>query len=398
MTDQPRKYVQFGAGNIGRSFIGQLFARAGYDGVHRRGRWVVEHSNRERHRVEINHATRDHLGGERARRTVATLSRPPMSWPTAPRAGRLWGPALPFLQPTIAQALQLRGSGAPPLDIILCEEPATRPIDRRGLRKCRPLTSSATVGLIETSIGKMVPIMPKMCAGLTRCLCMPSSTTPDLRQRKPQEHHPTGARPGRQGNMVAYVDRRASSTTSAMCAYFSHLEAPELVYTWEAVEHPAVGAATRAGMWEAARALIAQYPDEFNEDNQAAHIDDLLSRFANKALGDTIYRVGRDVPRKLSRDDRVIGPLLLEIRHGMCHEMTALCAAAGMRFLARDETGDTYAPDQEFADGIYVKGAAHVLTTVCGKAVNDLIARHTMRSCRRTGAGAAATGQGSIFG
>jgi len=125
-------------------------------------------------------------------------------------------------------------------------------------------------------------------------------------------------------------------------------------------------------MWEAARALILQYPDEFNEDNQAAHIDDLLSRFANKALGDTIYRVGRDVPRKLSREDRVIGPLLLEISHGMPHEMTALCAAAGMRFLARDETGDTYAPDQEFADGIFVKGAAHVLTTVCGlKPAND---------------------------
>ena len=119
-------------------------------------------------------------------------------------------------------------------------------------------------------------------------------------------------------------------------------------------------------MWESARALIAEYPSEFNEQNQSEHIEDLLSRFCNRALGDTIYRVGRDVTRKLGRQDRVIGPLLLEIEHGAPTEMTALCAAAGMRFLAKDDKGETYPPDAQFATEVFAKGPQHVLRDVCG--------------------------------
>jgi mannitol-1-phosphate 5-dehydrogenase len=174
-------------------------------------------------------------------------------------------------------------------------------------------------------------------------------------------------------NMVAYVDRKSfvHNFGHALLAYFAHITDPGLVYTWDAVEHATVGPATQAGMWEAARALIAEYPGEFNEANQGAHIEDLLSRFANKALGDTIYRVGRDVGRKLSREDRVIGALLLEVRHGGAGKFTALCAAAGMRFLARDEKGETFAPDEQVVAAFRTYGPAHVLRTVCGLDPSD---------------------------
>lgn len=39
------------------------------------------------------------------------------------------------------------------------------------------------------------------------------------------------------------------------------------------------------------------------------HIDDLLYRFKNKALGDTIFRVGCDLTRKLSAEDRLAGAI-----------------------------------------------------------------------------------------
>ena len=37
------------------------------------------------------------------------------------------------------------------------------------------------------------------------------------------------------------------------------------------------------------------------------HIEDLLKRFGNKNLGDTIFRVGHDLERKLGKDDRFMG-------------------------------------------------------------------------------------------
>jgi mannitol-1-phosphate 5-dehydrogenase len=38
-------------------------------------------------------------------------------------------------------------------------------------------------------------------------------------------------------------------------------------------------------------------------------VDDLLHRFQNKRLGDTVYRVGRDLRRKLAPGDRMVGAL-----------------------------------------------------------------------------------------
>ena len=177
--------------------------------------------------------------------------------------------------------------------------------------------------------------------------------------------------------MKAYVDRKlfVHNLGHALCAYFAHLEAPELIYTWEAVQHSTVGPATRAGMMESARALISAYPDEFDEANQAEHVDDLLQRFENQALGDTIYRVGRDVRRKLGREDRVIGALRFDARWDTDAPFTALCAAAGMRFRALDENREMYENDRDFANHVYPEGAEYVLRAVAGLLPGDAIDR-----------------------
>jgi len=164
------------------------------------------------------------------------------------------------------------------------------------------------------------------------------------------------------------VDRKSfiHNFGHALCAYLGYLEDPTLTTTWQAVEHPVIGPAVRAGMWESAHALIRVYPGEFNEENQGAHIEDLIARFANQALGDTLHRVGRDLQRKLSREDRVIGPLLMDLREGVAAPMTALCAAAGMHFRAPDEHGELFPADREFLDEMVPRGVDWVLQNVCG--------------------------------
>ncbi|MDP3179377.1 MAG: hypothetical protein Q8M76_15820 [Spirochaetaceae bacterium] len=70
-------------------------------------------------------------------------------------------------------------------------------------------------------------------------------------------------------------------------------------------------------MSQSAEALAAEYPLALDRAGLARHEEDLLSRFANAALGDTVYRVGRDLPRKLYPADRVLGAALLRERRSL---------------------------------------------------------------------------------
>ena len=61
----------------------------------------------------------------------------------------------------------------------------------------------------------------------------------------------------------------------------------------------------KGAMEESGCAIIKKHnlsPKEVHD-----YIEDLLERFANKSLGDTVHRVGRDPIRKLGPDDRFIG-------------------------------------------------------------------------------------------
>ena len=156
------KLVQFGAGNIGRSFIGQLFSRAGYEVafVDVMPEMVALLNERRRYRVEVKDERPETIWVENVRavdgrdreRVVAELT-------TADIAGTAVGPAaLPHLFPVIADAVRARQErGAPPLDIILCENlRSAADTVRAGVARLLPadFPLDESLGLVETSIGK----------------------------------------------------------------------------------------------------------------------------------------------------------------------------------------------------------------------------------------------------
>ena len=93
-------------------------------------------------------------------------------------------------------------------------------------------------------------------------------------------------------------------------------------------------------MLESAQALAAQYQAPIKP--LIDHIDDLLGRFTNSALGDTCQRVGGDPARKLSPEDRLIGAGKLALQQGIAPCHIAVGAAAGVRrYLAENEKEQT---------------------------------------------------------
>ena len=168
------------------------------------------------------------------------------------------------------------------------------------------------VGLVETSIGRMIPVPtaeqrrehPALVAvepyrqlPFDRAACR--AAVPDI--------------PDLLGNADVdfgfYTDRKlyVHNQGHSLTAYLGELKGHREIAT--AIADPDVRASAAAAMHAAARALAAKYSQP--ESELLAHADDLLQRFGNTALHDTVERVGRDPERKLQMGERFLGALEL---------------------------------------------------------------------------------------
>ena len=89
----------------------------------------------------------------------------------------------------------------------------------------------------------------------------------------------------------------------AACAYLGDILDYE--YIWQAVGDDYIKMIVKKTMESSALALSKIYQADICDLNE--YIKDLIYRFANKTLGDTVKRVGNDLKRKLAPDDRIIG-------------------------------------------------------------------------------------------
>jgi mannitol-1-phosphate 5-dehydrogenase len=169
-------------------------------------------------------------------------------------------------------------------------------------------------------------------------------------------------------NIKAYVDRKLfiHNLGHAAAAYLGYKHDHTHTYIWEAVDSTAVADGVRQGMTESAAALRDEYPREFDEVDLEDHIEDLLSRFANRALGDTIFRVGRDVRRKLGREDRVIGAARLCESHNVPYQGIAAVFHAALHFHGTDEEGNPFPEDLGFSKEIEHMTIDEILCGPCG--------------------------------
>jgi mannitol-1-phosphate 5-dehydrogenase len=370
-------FLQYGAGNIGRSFIGALFARAGYEVVFVEvNPLVLEALNRDRrYKVEIHDDPPSEFWVENVRavdgREAEAVAR---EIAAADIMGTAVGPnILPRIYPVIARGLiQRLGQGRPALDIIIAENlrHAAAAL-AAGLRENLPpdFPLDSYVGLIETSIGKMVPIMPEAIVRTDSTLVYAEAYNTLILDKKGFRNRIPDV-PGfdPKDNMEAYVDRKlfVHNLGHAAGAYLGFCKSPEKKFIWEMIGDGEIREKVRGAMQESAQALLRRYPGEFTPESLGDHIDDLLRRFSNRALGDTVFRIGRDLPRKLSREDRLIGALLLDDAMLVEAPLTAQAAAAAFSFGATDEAGKLFPADAAFQEALAAKGMDFMLKEVCG--------------------------------
>ena len=372
------KLVMFGAGNIGRSFIAQLFSRGGYETVFIDiNKSVIDALNTYReYPVEIRDTNPAQIIVKNVRGVhTQNAERVAEEIATADIAATAVGPNnLQYIYPLIAAGLlsRARDESAGALDIIICENLRNASdIMRAELKKLLPAGFKAGCfpGLIETSIGKMVPLQTHSGGSDTILTVFAEAYNTlilDAKGFRGEIPDIPGLEP--KTNMKAYVDRKLfiHNLGHSLTAYLGHLKNPSFRYIYEAIGDSDVQAFVRAAMEEARDALIAEYPDEFTVNNLNEHIDDLITRFANKSLGDTIYRVGRDLKRKLSAEERLTGALHLELKHSLPYLHTLSGIGAALHFEAADDDGKTFPGDGEVLRLLKSRGIGHVLHAVSG--------------------------------
>jgi mannitol-1-phosphate 5-dehydrogenase len=356
-----RKLVQWGAGNIGRSFVGQIFARNGWEvtfvdvdakliqaladsGSYR----VIAVSGDKSETLEVKGIKAIHASDEE-KVAQAVAEADCISFSVGKNI-------LPKVVPHVARLIAGRYRLYPdrPVDILISENVQDgaalfRELLTQGLPPEFPL--KMYIGLVETSLGKMVPIQ--------------SGTDPLTMYAEPYNTLIVD-RIGFIGRIPEFPEIEAVSPIEAWVAkklyihnlghaataYLGYKHNPRATYIWQALEIPAVASEVRLAMIQAGAVLRVEFPGVFSVADIQDHIDELLHRFSNRALGDTLHRVGRDLARKLCWDDRLAGALLLARRHCLPGTAIAESYRAGMGFLAPDMNGLPYEPDVKLLESL----------------------------------------------
>lgn len=333
------KALHFGAGNIGRGFIGKLLADAHaeltfadvnqtvLDALNQRHSYPVRVVGEQERTETVNNVGAVNSGGDDAVALIAD----------ADIVTTAVGPQiLAKIAGTIAKGLseRRRQGNARPLNIIACENMV------RGTSQLKQQVFAALstddqawaeqhVGFVDSAVDRIVPPAE---AGSGDPLAVTVETFSEWIVDQTQFK---GAPPAIAGmeltdNLMAFVERKlfTLNTGHAIAAYLGQQAGLQTIR--DAILDPAVRQVVKGAMVESGAVLIKRYG--FEPAKHAAYIEKILSRFENPYLHDDVERVGRQPLRKLSAGDRLIKPLLGTLEYGLPHANLIQGIAAAMHY------------------------------------------------------------------
>jgi len=331
--------VHFGAGNIGRGFVGLILHNAGYEVVF----------------ADVNAELIDALAGStsylvrevgagaststvdnyRALNSATHEADVIAEIATAEVVTTAVGPnILRFVAPVIAAALSKRDPSLPPLAVMACEN-AINATDRLRDSVVDSIENPSDLHravFANTAVDRIVPGQPAG-AGL--------DVTVESFFEWAVERHPFGGdvpvipEAHFVDDLAPYIERKlfTVNTGHATTAYHGFLAGAGSIS--EAIGIPAVLAEVRAVLAETKELLVARH--EFAPEVQQEYIEANLLRFANEEFTDTVVRVGREPLRKLSRNERFVGPAAALAERGLSSAALVRAIGAALRFDVPDD-------------------------------------------------------------
>ncbi|HEX7202342.1 MAG TPA: mannitol-1-phosphate 5-dehydrogenase [Arthrobacter sp.] len=330
------KAVHFGAGNIGRGFVGLLLHDAGYEVVFADvaedliARLAAADSYAV-HEVGENPAVRA-VNNFRALNSTTQEEELIAEIATADIVTTAVGPhILKFVAPAIAKGVAARDTSLAPLQVMACENAINATdILAKEVASQPGAAASALDGkavFANTAVDRIVPNQ-EPGQGL-------DVTVETFYEWVIDRTAFAGAEPVIPGatfvdDLSPYIERKlfTVNTGHASAAYFGFEAGVEKIS--EAMADQDVAEDVRAVLEETKQLLVTKHG--FSNDEQEAYVQKILVRFSNPYLPDTVNRVGRAPLRKLGRHERFIGPAAELAERGIVPEALLGAIAAALRF------------------------------------------------------------------
>ncbi|QIW16799.1 mannitol-1-phosphate 5-dehydrogenase [Pasteurellaceae bacterium RH1A] len=335
------KALHFGAGNIGRGFIGKLLADAGFevifadvndkviDLLNQQGSYGVKIVGEDKNVVEQVQNVRG-VNSKNAQDVVALFQEVDLVTTAV-------GPnVLKIIAGTIAQGLlnRMASGKTQPLNIIACEnmvrgttflkEEVFAQLTAEQQEKVAPY-----VGFVDSAVDRIVPpVEANEQDPLQVTVEEFSEWIVDQTQFKGDIPKIAGME--LTDNLMAFVERKlfTLNTGHAVTSYLGKQAGYRFVK--ESIEDAAIKAQVKAVMEESGAVLIKRYG--FEPAAHASYIEKILKRFANPYLVDDVDRVGREPLRKLSPNDRLIKPLRGTLEYGLPNDNLLKAIAAALHY------------------------------------------------------------------
>ena len=331
------KSVHFGAGNIGRGFIGQVLNRAGYEitFVDVQDKIVDALKEKQHYDVILADESEEHF-------TVDKVTALHAEQDSDAVVGRIAeadlittavGPnVLPAISGLLAEGLTARAhkSGSP-VNVIACENMVNgsealhdyvmQHVDSNDTEAVEEATAFP-----NAAIDRIVP--EQSTEGL-------DVTVEPFYEWVVDESQVTGEKPDVDGityvqNLSPYIERKlfTVNTGHSAVAYLGYAQG--LLTIIEAVEDESVRATVSGALDETGRLLVEKHG--FDEEEHSRYKLKIMSRFSNPYISDVVTRVARTPMRKLGREERFVSPALQLLERG--HEPIHLAGviAAVLRY------------------------------------------------------------------
>ncbi|MCM2679615.1 mannitol-1-phosphate 5-dehydrogenase [Echinimonas agarilytica] len=344
--------LHFGAGNIGRGFIGKLLADAGMKVTFADVNETVVNALKQKQQYYVD------VVGEQSEVCLVTgvdalnsiHDDVPAKIAEVNMITTAVGPTvLKLLAPTIAQGIALRQQqgNVEALNVIACENMV------RGTSQLKAMVmnelsdelkafAAEHVGFVDSAVDRIVPPTENSEDDPLRV------TVETFSEWIVDKTQFCGDIPDIAGmeltdNLLAFVQRKlfTLNTGHAATAYLGMTKGYATIA--DAINDTDIEQSVRNTMAESGEVLIRRFG--FDREQHAQYINKIIGRFRNPHLHDEIIRVGRQPIRKLGAEDRLIKPLEGTLEYKVANENLLRTIAAA--FLYKNDEDEQAVEVQE---------------------------------------------------